>query len=252
MDKRYHLEIYEPESLDDVLYHAEADQPFQAFHVGDLVHPDTLSLQPNVAAGDQLEVVRVQHILFGEDPTHHKLCVFTKATRLTSLSGAQSLSQLQRLHFANQFRIMELVDPSEAQYYERHRHALERGFALHYPWMLEHYYEELGAAACKEVLDTLDMYRALTFSARKLDGDDAKPRDELRFRGYDGNNETAQKGYTHYFIEELDRYGELTYGREHPDFNSHRPMVPTYRRMLEVWRSHDRSFELTEEQIAEI
>jgi uncharacterized protein len=55
---------------------------------------------------------------------------------------------------------------------------------------------------------------------------------QLRFPGFDGNNEADLLGYARYYIEDLGHYKRLgiTY------LNSHHPTIDTYRRMLEEYR----------------
>lgn len=52
----------------------------------------------------------------------------------------------------------------ETDYYVINREALEEGYTLHYEWMFEGLFEEMSEDECREVIDILDMYRALHFS----------------------------------------------------------------------------------------
>ncbi|MDP9280658.1 MAG: hypothetical protein M3P38_01005 [Chloroflexota bacterium] len=71
-DKRYILEIYEPDSADDVLTTLDSDEPFMAIEVGTLLTlPDRK---------DPLEITNVEHIIWsGPNGARHKECIFTKA-----------------------------------------------------------------------------------------------------------------------------------------------------------------------------
>ena len=93
------------------------------------------------------------------------------------------------------------------------------------------------------------MYRSITFSWQRLHKSEEIP-DSLKFLGFDGNYETELMGYVQYFILELGRFNELTYGKEHPYFNSHCPMLEKYQRMLTIWRQYD--FDLTKDQIVAV
>ncbi len=42
---------------------------------------------------------------------------------------------------SNQYRILEVLHPAEADSYARHHQALERGYELHYNWMAEPIYD---------------------------------------------------------------------------------------------------------------
>ena len=159
------------------------------------------------------------------------------------------MDKLKRYELINQLLILEKLYPEEADYYARNRKALENGYELHYSWLTENISDGLSEEECKEVLDILDMYRSITFSWQRLHEVKELP-DELKFRGFDGNNETALMGYVQYFIIDLQRFAELTYGKEHPFFNSNCPMLDKYRRMLTVWKQY--KFDLTQDQIASV
>jgi len=159
----------------------------------------------------------------------------------------KAMDKLKRFEIINQLLILEKLYPEEASNYATNRKALEYGFELHYSWLTENLSDGLSEDGCKEALEIMDMYRSITFSWKRLNSDKDVPK-ELRFDGFDGNNEGALRSYTQYFILELDRYEELKYGQSFPSFNSHTRMLEIYRRQLEVWRKY--SFDLTEEQIA--
>ena len=159
------------------------------------------------------------------------------------------MDKLKRYELINQLLILEKLYPEEADYYARNRKALENGYELQYSWLTENISDGLSEEECKEVLDILDMYRSITFSWQRLHEGEELP-EKLKFRGFDGNNETALMSYVQYFVIDLERFDELTYGKEHPYFNSHCPMLDKYRRMLSVWKKYD--FDLTEEQIASV
>ena len=160
------------------------------------------------------------------------------------------LSKKERLTWIHQLRILEALYPDEADYYAKQRTALENGYTLHYDWMLEHLSDGLTEGECSEVLDILEMYRAITFALEKIDDDDDLKEHYLaKFAGFDGNNETELMGYTRYFIVDLDRYSELRRG-EYPYFNSHAPMLERYRAMIVRWESINRRFDLNRDQVA--
>lgn len=159
------------------------------------------------------------------------------------------MEKLKRYELINQLLILEKLYPEEADYYAKNRKALENGYKLHYSWLTENISDGLSEEECKEVLDILDMYRSITFSWQRLHGSEELP-EKMKFRGFDGNNETALMGYVQYFVIDLERFDELKYGNERPYFNSHCPMLNKYRRMLSVWKQYD--FDLTEDQIASV
>lgn len=90
-----------------------------------------------------------------------------------------------------------------------------------------------------EVGNILDMWSCLEDSFSALSGTDKKTLaekadpfgKEVRFRGFDGNNEGEQMSIADFLIADLDRFSEFK-GR---DLNSHCPSIDCYRRMLAVY-----------------
>ncbi|MBN4078350.1 YfbU family protein [Nitrospina gracilis] len=162
------------------------------------------------------------------------------------------LSKKERFIIANQLKILEKLYPDEADSYATDRKAVEYGFALHYPWVMEHIYDELTAKQCEEVLEILQMYSSLKFSYDTLNDKSEIDEESIRFPGFDGNNETMQMVYTRYFIVDLDRYSELRYGTKLADFNSHMPSLDNYRRMLTIWEDLPNQQNLSKESILKI
>jgi uncharacterized protein len=162
------------------------------------------------------------------------------------------LTMKDRLIIANQLKILERLCPEDADYYTQHRKAIEGGYKLHYSWLVEHFSMEMSMEECKEVLDILDMYRAITFSYKKLENKTGIDESRVRFRGFDGNNEGKQHSYALYFIVDLGRFEELRNNKGYTDFNSHMPVLEKYRRMLQLWQSYDNKQELNRAQLLEL
>ena len=141
------------------------------------------------------------------------------------------LSMTERIILANQLAILEAVDVDEAEHHAHLREALERGYELDYAALTAAFSDEgLTEAECSEVYDILEMHRALNHGQRELPADAGISAADVRFQGFDGNNETKHMGYVR-FIRAEGKYDELG----DPDgFNSHRPMLARYRRMLRV------------------
>lgn len=148
-----------------------------------------------------------------------------------------TLSKIERLLLINQFKILEKLYPDEYETYSNNRKALENGYELNYSWFLPSD-EVMSEDDCREVLDILNMYRAITFSYKDLYDKDGINEESLKFNGFDGNEECSQYSYASYLIIDLKRFKELTYGNEFPDLNSHFPMMPKYNKMLKFWRDN--------------
>lgn len=162
------------------------------------------------------------------------------------------LTKIERLIIANQFKILEKLYPEEAGYYSNERKAIENGYKFHYEEIIEHLNDEMSEDECREVIDILDMYRALTFSYAKLKDKSGIEEDEIHFNGFDGNNEIKQYFYARYFILDLGRFDELTYGQKFPELNTHWPILDHYRDMLHVWKNIQDRHDLNKEQIRAI
>lgn len=160
------------------------------------------------------------------------------------------LDKKDRLILSNQLKILEILYHEESDYYAQHRKALEEGYALHYDWLFENIHDEMSVEDCKKVLDILDMYRAITFSYRKLeDKGELESHSYFKFRGFDGNYETKLMAYARYLMIDLDRYQELRYDQLSPELNSHTKMMSKYENMLSEWeKCKDKHF-LSQDEI---
>ena len=98
--------------------------------------------------------------------------------------------------------------------------------------------EEENPPVVGEVVDYLEMWSFIEDSFQVLDGPtqagikDQKDLMSPVFHGFDGNNETEHMGVAIFMVKHLERFTEF----EGRDMNSHCPMLPRYRRMLEVFR----------------
>ncbi|QAA31315.1 YfbU family protein [Clostridium manihotivorum] len=165
------------------------------------------------------------------------------------------LTRVERIILANQYRILEALYPEDAESYANNRKALEEGFELHYSELFGSLSEnELNSEECREVIEILNLYRALTFSYEELEDKSDLDEYAVMFRGFDLNDEYEGKRviYARYFINDLDRFEELKYGKSYAECNSHSEMMPKYRRMLDKWQKLGKSFELTKDQIISI
>lgn len=158
----------------------------------------------------------------------------------------------ERLQLSYQLRILEKLYPDEQDYYANHRKAIEDGYQLHYDWITEHLSEGLTKDECTFVLDVLDMYSNLYFTVRDFKDSDLTL-DSVKFPGFDGNNEIMFMAYTKYFIEDLDRFGEIQESTN-GYYNSHMRMIPKYKKMLLKWKEYrtDYTYKITEENVKEL
>lgn len=111
------------------------------------------------------------------------------------------------------------------------------GLRWRYPGIFE--IKETPEAVVTEVGNYLDMwsflergYTALSEADRERVATEAElVGNEVRFRGFDGNNEANHMGAAHFMINDLDRFAEFA-GR---DLNSHATLIDGYQRMYDVF-----------------
>ena len=95
------------------------------------------------------------------------------------------------------------------------------------------------------VVDVLELWDTLERSYEKLSKKEKERLEKgaepfgknLRFRGFDGNNESALIGIARFLVDKMGRF-ERFKGR---DLNSHMPSIKTYKRMMEVYSPLRRS-----------
>lgn len=160
------------------------------------------------------------------------------------------MDKIQRLVLVNQYRILEKVDPHEAEFYSTAREALENGYSLEYSRAFEILSDEISEDECRFVWDTLDLFDTMKRSFDNTQDRSGIDPHRVKFTGFDGNNESNLMGYCRYIVKKLGRYGSLHSG--HDDFNSHMPVTDCYRRMIAAWGRLGRPYELSKDQLLAI
>lgn len=98
------------------------------------------------------------------------------------------LTRVERKILANQYAILERVDPDHAEDYAQQRETLEYGFEADYEALLQDVYDEpdtMSVEDCSYVGDVLQMYDMMqtSFKNGQTSGVDARL---VRFPGFDG------------------------------------------------------------------
>jgi uncharacterized protein len=163
-----------------------------------------------------------------------------------------NLTRLEHFTLANQFKILAKLYPQEADFYVQHQKIMEDGYSYHYDDCMENISgDELSEEQCKEVLDILEMHSNLIISWGKLKDKAGITEEDVRFRGFDGNNESHYMGYASFFLNDMNRYDELPHGAA--KLNSHMATLWRYSAMLQKWRELGKeNHSLTAEQIRSI
>lgn len=146
-----------------------------------------------------------------------------------------NLSKYERLVLYNQYTIMEKLFPEDMEIYSFNKKVIEEGYAENYCELTEFLSDELDPTVSKEIWDILQMHRSLNVSYRNLPDKGELKEEDIKFRGFDGNNETRYMIYARFVFKDFDRYHELQ--ESNSSYNSHWPMLEKYRRMLRVWES---------------
>lgn len=104
----------------------------------------------------------------------------------------------------------------------------------------------------KMVYRVLDMWRQIESAIFQLSSEEQKQvrkeYSKIQFPGFDGNEEPDQFSIAHFIIDDLGLYSEFK-GR---DLNTHYPVMDRYERMLAVFESLSRKYDLTKEDVISI
>ena len=168
------------------------------------------------------------------------------------------LTKKERAEFIYLLKILKNQGDEEYDY-DNMIKALQYGYEYHYSDIFDCLFdEELSADGCREVLDILEMYRGIIFSYINLKREGIQlslTEDDIRFPGFDGNNECEQMSYTEYFIKDLGRYDEIEQ-LSHGYYNSHWPKLGDYRTMLGKWQEYKNTlsnrYMMSEQQIKDL
>jgi uncharacterized protein len=168
----------------------------------------------------------------------------------------RSLLRVNRWMLYNQFEILRLLhktihEPGNAEDYERQQQIISRGYEWNYSQISQHIDDPMEYGDGEEVITILDMYRAIHNACAQ--GVDCSDIDSFyrKFRGFDGNYETAYYSFARFIIEDEGRFSESGPNKNF-DLNSHSPMLPKYRRMLREWKLSEAQHSLTKDDIIRI
>jgi uncharacterized protein YfbU (UPF0304 family) len=158
---------------------------------------------------------------------------------------AQAFSIMERLFLANQYRILEQVDPDNAVEHARRAEILESGFEGQYRTIMNRFEENrLSGEDCAFVEDILVMCSWLQ-DHKGMSNLDVSEFEQV---GFDANNEWEHLRYASFLF------------KDHPQgypgikgvVDVHRPTLGRYRRMVDAWRQAQNMPNLTEADIARI
>lgn len=145
---------------------------------------------------------------------------------------------VERLILMNQHRILEILDPDEAEYHRERQRVFELGFQAQYvPPNIDP--TEVPLSISDEVHEIVEMFSALNRAYDVLQKPSNISVREIKFNGFDGNNEGGHLAYLGFCVDRFDGFKEKIHrisGEAIDGLNSHFPFLPLYRRMLEAWK----------------
>ena len=116
----------------------------------------------------------------------------------------KTLTPVERLQLINQFRILGKLYPEYAKDYAESRDIIAHGYTIEYEEVFSEVFEEMDIEECKYVYDVLNLHRNLIQSFDALTDKKGLTLDDVRFRGFDGNNESKRWA----FAEHLQKQGK--------------------------------------------
>lgn len=159
------------------------------------------------------------------------------------------MTNAQRLILSNQYQMMTLLDPDNAERYRRQQTIIERGYGLQMR-ELDREFGELKEAVCRVIIDIMEMHHALHVSWTNLKETASLEERRLAFLGFDAATEARYLGYVRFMVNVEGRYTHFDSGTH--GFNAQTPMWEKYQRMLTVWHTCPRQYHLSANEIAQI
>lgn len=164
-----------------------------------------------------------------------------------------NLTKVERWILANQYKILEHLDPDNAEEYQTMQEVLERGYEKEYDWKTSYIYEGddiLTEEQSLYVINVMAMYDALQQSYQLLADKTGIEERTLAFPGFDGNNEAKYLGYAAFLRKREDKFTDLQLSGR--DLNSHMPSLAIYNRMQDLWAQLGEKYELSRDEIQAI
>jgi uncharacterized protein YfbU (UPF0304 family) len=160
------------------------------------------------------------------------------------------LTKVERWILANQYKILEQVDPDNAEHYQTMQEILEKGYETEYRWKTQHIYDDDDVVTEEKghyVINVLAMYDALQQSYQRLADKEGIDQNAFAFPGFDGNNEGEYLGYARFLRDKEEKFTDLQVSGR--DLNSHFPTLDMYNRMQNAWAQRGGGHEMSRDDI---
>lgn len=162
------------------------------------------------------------------------------------------LTRTEKWILSNQYRILDILSPKEAEDFAYFREAIEKGYAHD----IDHYcpvYPDndcLTTDECIEIVRILGMFDNLKSSYDRLSDKTGIDEQWIKFHGFSGNEESKQLSYVRFICDP--RTGRFETIDRGDNFDSHAPLLPNYRRMLGVYMPMESKHPLSKEDVKKI
>ena len=174
------------------------------------------------------------------------------------LRESELLSKTERWLLYNQYQILRsfaelrkgpsAIRESEISAIDINLDVLSYGYERHYPLISPFSDPPVKYEDGELVWEILEMFSTLTSACREIDCSDIE-HNLLEFWGFDTSRESQYWSYANLILNKEKRYQEITPLTENVD--SHIPMLPIYKAMLEEWRKCNK-FDLSKEDVIRI
>ncbi len=159
------------------------------------------------------------------------------------------MTHAQRLILSNQYKMMAMMDPDNAERYRRYQTIIERGYGLQLR-ELDRDFDEMSEETCRTIINVMEMYHALQVSRDNLKEQEMPDARRVAFIGFDAATESRYLSYVRFMVNTEGRYTHFDSGSH--GFNSQTPMWEKYQRMLNVWLACPRQYHLSSVEIQQI
>ena len=160
------------------------------------------------------------------------------------------LTKMDRIILINQYEILKRIDSENLSYYDELIEILQNGYLIFYSDVDLSLSEEMPDEESKFVLDILDIYRIIEDYKRDNPGDKVIEQHLFsHFKGFDGNYESEYMAFTKFLFKQGKFTEQLVYKEKTDNFNSHLPLVPLYKKMVDKWYEMDRKYSLSKDDL---
>nr|WP_282554453.1 YfbU family protein [Providencia sp. G1(2023)] len=156
------------------------------------------------------------------------------------------MTNAQRLILSNQYKMMTMLDPDNAERYRRLQTIIERGYGLQMR-ELDRDFGHLSEDTCRTVIDIMEMYHALQVSYSNMANKEEIDGRRVQFFGLWCRNRSTLFELRPLYGTHASRCRSGTHG-----FNSQTPMWDKYVRMLAIWHACPRQYHLSAVEISQI